>query len=87
MKDKIYKIVQSVPFQTIYVTDDHVLGDNVIEERFKKIIKRYLVTSIFIENDKLIINYALIGEETFIHSSYADDLSEVFLRQVLSFLI
>ena len=83
---KLIEIVSSFPQKVIWLGNKQI----IIEERFgkrKEIIKNYRITSICMENDEPIINYILVGYETFVYSSSVKDLSKEFIVQILVSII
>lgn len=83
---KLIEIITSFPQRVIWLGNKPI----IIEERFgkrKEIIKNYRITSIYMENDEPIINYILVGYETFVYSSLVKDLSKEFISQILVSII
>lgn len=83
---KLIEIITSFPQRVIWLGNKPI----IIEERFgkrKEIIKNYRITSIYMENDGPIINYILVGYETFVYSSLVKDLSKEFISQILVSII
>ena len=86
MIEKLKEVINNYPSKVIWFGSEQI----IVEERFgkrKEIIKNYRITSMCTENNDCIINYMVIGDETFIHSSLADDLSGTFIAQILTAII
>ena len=86
MREKLFEIINKAPWGIIWLGNKKVF----IEEKFgekKNVIKNYQITSVSIEENECLITYFLVGDNTFIHTSRTNDLSDIFIAQVLTSLI
>lgn len=82
MREKIFEIISKQNNKTIWLGNKKVF----VEERFgerKNIIKKYRITSIYVEDGECMVSYILIDSKCFIHTSYVKDLSNTFIAQIL----
>lgn len=78
-KEKLYRIVSSLPFKTLWIGKPLIVQETFKTRSSRGITKHYQITSLYIEDEVLFVAYYAYG---FVYCGRVKDYSNVFISQI-----